>query len=113
MDKLTMFFRNPRLLLFSLMAKTSRLWPDKLYVRLLYWCHVGRGISYSKPETFNLKMNWSKVYDRNPLYTELADKYKVKQYVKERLGEDAIVPCYGVWEHFEDIEPQKLFFLVT
>lgn len=104
MNKLTMFFKNPKLLLFSLMAKTSHLWPDKLYVRLLYWIHVGGGINYSKPATFNQKMNWSKIYDRNPLYTELADKYKVKQYVKDRLGEKAVVPCYGVWKCFDNID---------
>lgn len=108
MSRLTQFKKNPRQLLFSLMADSSRLWPDKLYIRLLYWHHLGGIIHYSKPGTFNQIMNWSKIYDRNPFYTELADKYRVKQYVKELLGEDAVVPCYGVWDHFQDIDFDRL-----
>lgn len=49
-------------------------------------------------------MNWQKLHDRNPLYTILADKYSVKEYVAKKIGKEYVVPCYGVWSNFDDID---------
>ncbi len=53
-------------------------------------------------------MQWLKVNYRNPLYTELVDKYEVKQYVTDKIGEQYIIPTLGVWERFEDIDVDAL-----
>lgn len=47
---------------------------------------VGYKLNLKTPKTFNEKLSWIKLYDRQPLYTRLADKYAVKQYVAERIG---------------------------
>ena len=51
-----------------------------------------------------LKIQWMKLYDRDPLYTQLVDKYAVRSFVAERIGEEYLIPCLGVWDRFEAID---------
>lgn len=82
--------------------------PDRTYLRLLYRIKTGRVLHLDDPKTFSEKINWLKIYDRNPLYTQLADKYSVRQYVKEKIGEKYLFPLLGVWDSFEEIDFDKL-----
>ena len=50
------------------------------------------------------KLQWLKLYDRNPLYTKLVDKAEVKPWVAERIGWEHVVPTLGVWDSFDDID---------
>lgn len=61
-----------------------------------------------KPNTFNEKLQWLKLFERNPLYTKLADKYLVRKYVADKVGKEILNELYGVYEKFEDINFQKL-----
>ena len=83
--------------------------PDVLYIRIKW---MARRMPYRlrlrNPQTFNEKLQWLKLYDRNPLYTVLVDKYRVKQYVANIIGEDHVIKCLGVWNRVEDIEWDKL-----
>lgn len=45
-----------------------------------------------------------KLYNRNPLYTKLVDKYKVRDFIANKIGEEYLVPLLGVWENPEDID---------
>lgn len=82
--------------------------PDKLYLKLLYKIKTGRTLHLDSPQTYSEKLNWLKIYDRNPLYTKLVDKYEVRDYVKEKIGEEYLFPLLGVWDKFEDIDFDKL-----
>lgn len=82
--------------------------PDKVYLNLRYYMSFHRLINWSSPKTYNEKLQWMKVYDRNPMYTRLVDKYEVRNYIAEKLGEEYLFPCYGVWDRFEDIDFSKL-----
>lgn len=53
-------------------------------------------------------MQWLKLHAKHTEYTNLVDKYEVKNYVKKVLGEDYIIPTLGVWENFDDIDFDKL-----
>ena len=77
--------------------------PDDVYLRRYYKARTGRELDLEHPKTFNEKLQWLKIHDHNPLYITLVDKYDVKQYVAERIGNDHIIPTYGVWDKFEDI----------
>lgn len=79
-------------------------WDDSRYLKLLYRVRVGRPLDLENPRTFNEKLQWLKLHDRNPLYTKLVDKAEVKQWVAERIGWDHIVPTLGVWNSFDEIE---------
>lgn len=82
--------------------------PDKIYIKLIYRARMGRKLHLREPETFNEKIQWLKLYDRNPLYTTMVDKFEVKKYVADRIGEEYIIPTLGIWERFEDINFERL-----
>lgn len=81
---------------------------DKRYLNLVYWLRGGQKLNFDNPRTFNEKLNWLKLNYHNPIMPQLADKYKVKQYVAEQIGEQYVVPNYGVWNRFEDIDFKSL-----
>lgn len=85
-----------------------RLIPDKLYLKILYRIKTRRRLSLSNPKTYSEMLNWLKIYDRNPLYTKLVDKYEVREYVRERIGEEYLFPLLGIWDDFDDIDFTRL-----
>lgn len=86
------------------LRKMSRILPDKWAICLDYYRFFGKFPNLKNPKSFNEKLQWLKLYDRNPEYIKMVDKYSAKQYVAERVGEEYVVPNYGVWEHFDDID---------
>ena len=97
------FFRKKLLTLLELTAQRIQV-PDKLYLRIKYFCRTGKLLHLKQPKTFNEKLNWLKLHHHNPLLTTLADKYAVKDYVAKLIGEEYVVPNYGVWNAFDDID---------
>ena len=82
--------------------------PDKPYLKLRFRASMGKKLNLKNPQTFNEKLQWLKLYDRKPIYTTMVDKYEVKKYVAEKLGEEYIIPTLGVWDNFDDIDFDKL-----
>lgn len=82
--------------------------PDEPYIKLAYRTSIGKWPDLEHPKTFNEKINWLKLYDRNPLYTTLVDKVAVKSWVAERIGWEHVVPTLAVWNRPEDIDIRKL-----
>ena len=85
-----------------------RFLPDKLYIKIYYKAVFKKNLNLEEPKTFNEKLQWLKFNDRNPLYTQLVDKYEVRKFIKEKIGEEYLVPIYGVWDNFEEIDFKKL-----
>ncbi|MBO7544063.1 MAG: glycosyl transferase [Bacteroidales bacterium] len=82
--------------------------PDKLYLSLQYRCRMGRKLRLDDPQTFNEKIQWLKIHDRNPLYPTLVDKVAVKQWAAEKIGEEYIIPTLAVWDSVEQIDLNAL-----
>lgn len=82
--------------------------PDKLYLSLRYRCKMGHWINWKNPKTFTEKIQWLKIYDYKPEYTQMVDKLAVKDYVASRIGEEYIIPTLGVWDSVEDIDWDSL-----
>lgn len=78
--------------------------PDASYLKSLYRFKMGRCLDLHNPRTFTEKIQWLKLFNRKPEYTQMVDKYAVKQYVAERIGLEYIIPTIGVWNKPEDIE---------
>ena len=57
---------------------------DKLYITYYYWRTFGKILNLKNPQTFNEKLQWLKLYDRNPQYTNMVDKYAVREYIKRK-----------------------------
>lgn len=81
---------------------------DEEYLKKLFKCHMKRELNLDNPQTFNEKLQWLKLYDRKPEYTTMVDKYAVKKYVADIIGEEYIIPTLGVWNHFDEIDFDKL-----
>jgi len=102
-------FKNPSMIfVYFSKSKVCRFIPDKIYLSLLYKGIFGEKINLENPKTFSEKLQWLKLYDRNLDYTMLVDKYEVRKYIKEKLGEDYLIPMLGVWDNPNDIEFDKL-----
>lgn len=93
----------------QLLIKTlSKIIPDKFFINLKFKRFFGRFVNFNNPQTYNEKLQWLKLYNRNPLYNVLVDKYRVKKYVKEKIGSQYVIPCLGVWNHFDEIDFDSL-----
>lgn len=106
---------NNRLLNFYM----ARLNPEnkKWYMRQLFYSNVHYFPDFDRPRTFNEKIHWLKLYYHNPLITKCCDKYAVKEYVKEVLGEGYTVPTIAAWNNVNEIDfdalPEKFALKVN
>lgn len=78
--------------------------PTKPYLKMVYKIKTGKKLNLKNPTTFTEKINWLKVNDIHPEYSDYVDKIKVRDIVKEKLGEDICFPLLGVWDKYEDID---------
>lgn len=107
--KLIDFIHNPGLLFLSLGHRGWFNWiDDETYLKIAYRIKMGKALNLDQPVTFNEKLQWLKLYDRKPKYTTMVDKYAVKKWVAEQIGEEYIIPTLGVWNHFDEIDFDKL-----
>lgn len=101
----------------SVLMHLNFLFPDKLYLSLLFRFKMGYWMDWKNPKTFSEKLQWLKLYNRRPDYTTMVDKYAVKEYVAKIIGEEYIIPTLGVWDRPEDIDwdslPQKFVLKTT
>lgn len=52
---------------------------------------------------------WLKLHDRKPIYITLVDKYAVRQYIAEKIGDEYLIPLLGgPWESFDEIDFDSL-----
>ncbi len=90
---------------------------DRRFLEALYQAAFGRKLDLTSPKTYNEKLQWLKLYNRDPLYTRLVDKYDVKAYVSGIIGEEYIIPSYGIYENFDEIDfavlPEKFVLKCT
>lgn len=81
---------------------------DKKFIEKMFKATMDYPLNLENPKSFNEKLQWLKLYDRNPLYTKLVDKYKVREYISEKIGEDYLIPLLGVWDDPEEIDFDSL-----
>ena len=82
--------------------------PDPLYLRLAFKSIMGKKLNLNHPKTFNEKIQWLKLNDRNPRYSQYVDKYRVREYISSVLGEKYLIPLIGKWESADEIDFSKL-----
>jgi len=78
--------------------------PDKYYLPIIYKEKYGKKLNLKNPTLFCEKLQWYKLYYRDPLFTLMADKYRNRLYIKKVTGKDYSVPLLGVWRKAEDID---------
>ena len=78
--------------------------PDKVYIQLYYRLRTGRKLNMKNPTTFNEKIQWMKFNYRFPLQSVVSDKLLVRNYVKEKIGKEYLIPLLGKWKKFDEID---------
>ncbi len=95
---------NPSAIAIALLRRLSFAIPDRPYLKMMFRLKMGYPLNLNNPKTFNEKLQWLKLYNRKPEYTQMVDKYAVKDYVAKVIGKEYIIPTIGVWDRFEDID---------
>lgn len=112
------YFKYPRLVFFTIGIRGGfRFLSDEKYIKFMYWAKFGKKIDLDNPKSYNEKIQWLKLNKKNQLCEKLVDKYEVKKYVSDLIGEEHIIPTLGVWDSFEEISlkdlPEEGFVLKT
>lgn len=79
-------------------------WDDTKYLKRKYKAVIGKELNLYNPQTFNEKLQWLKLHDRRPEYTMMVNKYKVREYIADKLGEEYLIPLLGVWDDPDEID---------
>lgn len=90
------------------MVRFYYLFPEKFYLKVLFWLHLDYRLNLNKPKTFNEKIQWLKLNDRNPLYTSIVDKIEVKAIVSSLIGNEYVIPTLRIWDNSDSIELSDL-----
>lgn len=89
-------------------VKVLKILPDSQYLRLKYFIRTKKFLHLKNPKTFNEKLQWLKLNNRKDIYTTMVDKYGVREYVTQKIGEGYLIPLLGVWDSFDEIDFEKL-----
>ena len=99
---------NPKPYLAIIIRKCVHIIPNRLYLKLLFFLSLGYRLDLKKPKTFNEKLQWLKINRKVDQDTLLVDKYEVKQIIGNRFGNKYIIPTYGIYKKFSEINFDKL-----
>lgn len=77
---------------------------DEKYLSRKYQLIMHKSLCLHPPVTFNEKIQWIKLYDRRPEYTMFVDKYRVREYIKKKLGEEYLIPLLAVYNTPDEID---------
>lgn len=108
LKKIKKVLKDPRKIIIYLASKGIIKYDDEKYLKYVFKEKTKEDLNLDNPQTFNEKLQWLKLYDRNPIYTKMVDKYEVREYVKEIIGEEYLIPCLGVYNSTKEIDFDKL-----
>ena len=108
LNGLKYIMKEPKFILYYIDKYLKIRISDKTYLEILYKKIFNKELDLDNPKTFNEKLQWLKLYDRNPEYIKMVDKYLVKDYIKDIIGEKYIIPTLGIYDKFDDIDFDKL-----
>lgn len=77
--------------------------PDKIMLKIQYRIKTHRKLNLKNPKRYTEKVQWYKLYYKNPLMIKCVDKYEVRDYIKKKGLEKILLKCFGVYEKIEDI----------
>lgn len=106
--KIQSFKENPKRLFSYFLKKTAFLYPDRLFLKMMFPLKMGKKLDLNNPLTFNEKLQWLKLYNRKPEYTKMVDKYEAKKYIASIIGEEHIIPTIGIYNSVDEIPWEKL-----
>ncbi|MGN8646341.1 ATP-grasp fold amidoligase family protein [Gracilibacillus sp. HCP3S3_G5_1] len=101
--------KNPKRIIRFLGGREYLNWiPDEIYLKMFYYSETNQKLNLNNPKTFNEKLQWLKLHDRKNIYSQYVDKFAVRSFIKEHIGEEYLVPMIGIFESVEEIDWEKL-----
>ena len=82
--------------------------PDKLVINIENFITYKRFLNKENPEYFGEKIQWLKLYGNLEKYNDYVDKYKVREFVSNVIGEEYLIPLLGAYDKPEEIDYEKL-----
>lgn len=105
LEKVNKVMHHPQMIPLKLLySPLGRAIPDEPYLKTVYRLKMVKKLNLENPQTFNEKLQWLKLHDRKPEYTMMADKYEVRKYIAETIGEEYLIPLLGVWDDPDEID---------
>jgi len=86
----------------------QRLLPGSVFIKMKYKKNFGYKLNLKNPQTFTEKIQWLKLNNKDDLLTQCADKLAVRKYIKEKIGEEYLIPLVFYTYNADDIDPEKL-----
>lgn len=106
--KILKLIKDPLLAAAYFFEKYPIIRNDRLQLKVSYYCRFRKKLDLEHPQTFNQKLQWLKLHNSSDLCTQMVDKYGVREIIKNKIGEEYLIPIYGVYDSFEDIDFDKL-----
>lgn len=101
------FDKNYRFLFSAKRGKYNQM-SDEEYLKKKFKAIMGRELDLEEPKTLNEKLQWLKLYFRKEELCVYVDKYLVREYIRQMIGEEYLIPLIGVWDKVEDIDFDNL-----
>ena len=108
LNKIVKIIKNPKKVIIFLSSRGLIKYDDRKYLEYVYKEHMGKNLNLDNPKTFNEKLQWLKLNNRNNMYTKLVDKYEVREYVSKVIGSNYLIPLLGVFDSYKEIDFDKL-----
>lgn len=107
--KLINILKKPSTIIFALGSRhLLNFLPDEIYLKILFKAKLGTKLNLETPKTFNEKLQWLKIYQRDPKLTTYVDKYAVRDYVSETIGDEYLIPLIKSYSSVEEINWEEL-----
>lgn len=107
-EKLKVAIKHPRKLFAYLLCRIAPIIPDRTFLKMLFRIRMSYKLNLDNPQTYSEKLQWLKLNNRKPEYTQMVDKVGAKEYVANIIGGEYIIPTIGVWDSVDDIDFDKL-----
>lgn len=107
--KIKHLLRNP-LVIFAKIWEVASPWisSDETFLKIDFFLRMGKRLNLKDPQTFSEKLQWIKLFNQKKEYSVLVDKYEVRKFVAERIGEQHLIPLLGVYNNVDDIDFNSL-----
>lgn len=109
LKKCIIYIKKPYKIILYLGSKNKiKFIKDDKFLKIMYYDRLGRKLNLENPITFSEKLQWLKLNNRKEEYTKMVDKYAVREYIADKIGEEYLIPILGVYDRFEDINFDEL-----
>jgi len=109
MNLMKKIFKNPqRIILYFMSLGCFNFLSDITFLKLKYRLIFKKNLNLNNPKTFNEKLQWLKLYDRKKEYISMVDKYEVKKYVTEKIGQEYVIETFGIYNNWNEINFEKI-----